>query len=129
VWTKGSCIIGFKRVCEDKSKLTNFEVIINKGLRLSNIKIIIQDIDKSFRPRAYYTEAKAIILGQWKIKDGEVVDHVLRGCFNNGTCVAPNKCACKFGWNGYDCAIPKCHQSCFHNRNCTHPDICTCEKV
>ena len=65
-----------------------------------------------------------IILGQWKIKGGEWVDNVLRGCFNNGTCVAPNKCACKDGWNGYDCVILKCHQSCFHNGHCTHPDIC-----
>lgn len=128
VRTKGSCIIEFKRVCEDKSQLTNFEVLVNKGLRLSNIEIIVQDTDTSFHPKTNYTEAKAIILGQWKIKGGECVDHVLRGCFNNGTCVAPNKCACKDGWNGYDCAILKCHQSCFHNGNCTHPDICACEK-
>ena len=55
VWTKGSCIIEFKRVCEDKSKLTNFEV-----LRLSNIETIVQDTDKSFHPRANYTEAEAL---------------------------------------------------------------------
>ena len=68
VLTTGSCIIEFKNVCEDKSKLTNFEVLINKGLRLSNIEIIVQDTDKYFHPRANYTEAKSIMLGQWKIK-------------------------------------------------------------
>ena len=56
VWTKGSYIIEFKHVCEDKSKLT----IINKGLRLSIIEIIVQDTDKYFHPRANYTEAEAL---------------------------------------------------------------------
>ena len=53
---------------------------------------------------------------------------MIRGCFNNGTCVGPNKCECAEGWMGYDCSVPICNQTCLHNGNCTHPNTCTCEK-
>merc|ERR1712196_707573 len=54
-------------------------------------------------------------------------DHVIRGCYNNGTCVAPNTCECAPGWSGYDCSVPVCEQTCYHNGNCTLPNTCTCE--
>ena len=60
--------------------------------------------------------------------DGQCVDHVIRGCYNNGTCVAPNTCQCSEGWRGFDCSIPICTQVCNHNGNCTLPNVCTCEK-
>jgi len=53
---------------------------------------------------------------------------VVRGCFNNGTCIAPNTCQCAPGWSGTDCSIPVCEQTCLHNGNCTHPNTCTCER-
>jgi hypothetical protein len=56
------------------------------------------------------------------------VDHVIKGCFNNGSCVAPDTCSCAPGWEGHDCLIPICEQACFNNGNCTLPNTCTCEK-
>jgi hypothetical protein len=48
--------------------------------------------------------------GRWFEEGGECVDHVLRGCYNNGTCVAPDTCQCASGWTGFDCSIPVCTQ-------------------
>merc|ERR1719329_902818 len=56
------------------------------------------------------------------------VDQVVRGCANNGTCIAPDVCRCATGWTGNDCQIPLCTQTCMHQGNCTNPDICTCER-
>lgn len=121
-WTKGTCIIEFKRVCEDVNKTFDLE-----GKRLLKGRLV-QDTDKSFRPRVHYDDKKAYPLGLWFQEGGECVDHVVRGCFNNGTCVRPNQCKCTEGWTGSDCTIPICQQTCQHNGNCTHPDTCTCEK-
>jgi hypothetical protein len=68
------------------------------------------------------------MMGEWREAGGECVDQVVRGCFNNGTCVGPNECECTRGWSGNDCSIPLCKQECKYNGNCTLPDICTCEK-
>ena len=83
---------------------------------------------KSFRPRINYNNEKVISIGEWVVEGGECIDHVIRGCYNNGTCVAPETCLCADGWSGYDCTIPICKQKCLHGGNCTHPNICTCEK-
>jgi hypothetical protein len=33
--------------------------------------------------------------GRWTYSaDNECIDYVLRGCYNNGTCIAPDVCAC-----------------------------------
>lgn len=53
---------------------------------------------------------------------------VVRGCLNNGTCVAPNRCQCAPGWTGDKCHIPICEQTCLNGGNCTLPNLCTCEK-
>ena len=49
------------------------------------------------------------------------MDEVLRGCYNNGTCVAPDTCRCADGWSGHDCSVPVCDEPCQHNGNCTMP--------
>lgn len=83
---------------------------------------------QAFRPRTAYNDKREFARGQWLQSNGQCVDHVIRGCFNNGTCIGPNTCQCFEGWKGYDCSIPICKQNCKHNGNCTLPDICTCEK-
>eukprot|EP00957_Ditylum_brightwellii_P046958 3564685-Ditylum_brightwellii.AAC.1 len=73
-WTKGSCIVEFKRVCEDNTKAFDLESG-NSGILFITIAI-----------------------GRWNQRGGECIDHVLRGCYNNGTCVKPNTCECAPGW-------------------------------
>jgi len=83
---------------------------------------------KSFRPRFRYDDEKEYVEGLL-YGNGEVcVDEVIRGCFNNGTCVAPNTCRCSAGWTGQHCEVPICEQTCLHNGNCTLPNVCTCAK-
>ena len=119
-WEYGVCLLQFSRVCPDPSKSLD----ILSGL----LNVEVQDTDHSFRPRINYTDAKVTSIGRWRAAGGECVDHVVRGCFNNGTCVAPDTCACAEGWSGQDCSIPLCSQTCKHHGNCTLPNVCTCER-
>eukprot|EP00937_MAST-01D_sp_MAST-1D-sp2_P007042 g7042.t1 len=99
---------------------------------------LVYDTDASFRARLVYDYGKVHAAqvsagsgakdGRWFQEGGECVDEVIRGCYNNGTCVAPNTCRCADGWMGFDCSVPVCHQECQHNGNCTQPDTCTCER-
>ena len=66
--------------------------------------------------------------GNWLLEENVCVDQVIRGCFNNGTCIGPNKCLCAEGWSGDDCSVPLCETPCFNEGNCTLPNVCTCEK-
>jgi len=120
VWEKGTCIVEFNRTCERGSK----PVDLQSGL--TNVKV--QDTDQSYRPRMTYNFLQEVGNGRWDDTRGECVDHVVRGCFNNGTCIAPNTCQCAPLWTGHDCSIPLCAQTCHHNGNCTLPNTCTCEK-
>jgi hypothetical protein len=150
-WTEGTCIVEFRRVCgsapvvveEDDLGVPEFYVedlaskarafledraydldVSSKTLR----DVDVQDTDFAYRPRIVYDDARAY--GQdsaWSVVGGECVDTVLRGCFNNGTCVAPGACRCARGWEGDDCSVPVCAQACHHHGNCTMPDECTCE--
>lgn len=114
-WIKGNCVVEFERKCND-------DVI-------GAPRVLVQDTDESYRPSITYDDKRALITGRWFASDDEVcVDRVVRGCFNNGTCIAPNTCECSFGWSGTDCSIPVCKQTCLHNGNCTHPNTCTCER-
>jgi len=120
VWEKGTCIVEFNRTCS-KGPLP---VDLQSGLA----GVMVQDTDLSYRPRVGYNYEREWGRGAWDVRDrGECVDHVVRGCFNNGTCVAPNTCACAQGWTGSDCSVPTCAQTCHHNGECTHPNTCTCE--
>jgi hypothetical protein len=119
-WVKGTCITEFRRVCRDRRK--------TQDLNSKAYRVLVQDTDSSYRPRMNYSIWQADGPGRWFQEGGECVDEVVRGCYNNGTCEAPDKCRCAPGWRGYDCSIPICRQTCHHNGNCTLPDTCTCEK-
>ena len=89
-WTKGACIIEFQRVCDDPNKI--------KEVWSISIDSLVQDTDLAFRPRIEYDDKRAYPVGTWSSKGGQCVDHVHRGCFNNGTCIGPNECRCGAGW-------------------------------
>ena len=121
VWEFGRCILQFQRNCTTKTKQLDFE----SGL----LHRVIQDPDIAYRPRVTYNDLRVEgIETRWVAAGGECVDEVHRGCYNNGTCIAPNLCKCQTGWTGTDCRHPVCAQTCQHNGACTHPDTCTCER-
>eukprot|EP00986_Skeletonema_menzelii_P003076 scaffold902_cov146-Skeletonema_menzelii.AAC.1 len=113
-WKKGVCIVEFERRCSGEDKDI----------------VLVQDTNEAFRPVITHDDKRSHVSGgRWfASRDEECVDRVVRGCFNNGTCVAPNKCECSPGWAGQFCSIPLCEQTCLHNGNCTHPNTCTCER-
>eukprot|EP01033_Poteriospumella_lacustris_P007526 gene7527-5412_t len=119
-WEFGVCILEFERNCTTSTK----ELDLESGL----YGVLVQDTDLSYRPRIFYTDEKVIAAGRWDESSGKCVDQVVRGCHNNGTCVAPNTCRCATGWKGSNCNIPICEQDCSHNGNCTSPNVCTCER-
>lgn len=41
-------------------------------------------------------------------------------CWNEGSCVAPDRCSCKDGYGGFDCATPLCR----HRKNSTVSEGC-----
>ncbi len=119
-WEFGICLLEFRRNCSTLSK--TYDLYAKRTGKLT------LDTDISFRPRIYYNDYRVVSKGRWKQAGGVCVDEVVRGCANNGTCVAPDTCQCAKGWAGADCKTPKCTQTCHHNGNCTSPDICTCER-
>ncbi|RLN95529.1 hypothetical protein BBJ28_00007480 [Nothophytophthora sp. Chile5] len=119
VWQKGVCLLEFNRTCTSGELPQDF-VSSQQG-------VLVVDTDASYRPQATYSAQRADRHGFWNASVfGECVDLVVRGCFNNGTCVAPDVCACASDWSGADCTIPLCSQSCLNGGNCTLPDTCTC---
>lgn len=120
-WLHGICIMEFNRSCPgDSSK--EFDLLTVRS------SVYVQDTDVSYRPRVRYNDLQVFRPGRWQAKGGECVDQVIRGCYNNGTCIAPNTCKCSTGWGGSNCNIPQCNITCNHNGNCTGPNQCTCEK-
>ena len=117
-WEKGNCIVEFQRVCDDDS---------SKVEKLWGIpqNVFVQDTDAPFRPRIEYDEKRAYPFGRWKEEGGQYVDHINRGCTNNGTCVGPNVCECAPGFSGEFCTVPVCDPPC-RNGNCTAPNTCSC---
>uniref|UniRef100_K3X6C8 EGF-like domain-containing protein n=1 Tax=Globisporangium ultimum (strain ATCC 200006 / CBS 805.95 / DAOM BR144) TaxID=431595 RepID=K3X6C8_GLOUD len=124
-WQKGKCLVEFQRTCPGAA-VSRLPMDLVSGQR----GVIVVDTDASYRPQAQYTFARITRRGFWNasLVGGECVDHVVRGCFNNGTCVAPDVCVCATGWTGFDCTTPICAQRCLHNGNCTLPNRCTCER-
>eukprot|EP01038_Epipyxis_sp_PR26KG_P004469 gene4469-6320_t len=120
-WEFGVCIMEFYRNCSsDKTKQLDLESDL--------YDVYVQDTDLAFRPRVFYDDQRVTQRGRWKQSTGECVDEVIRGCFNNGTCVAPNTCRCAKGWSGSDCSQALCKTKCLHKGLCTFPDTCTCER-
>ncbi|GAB9469746.1 hypothetical protein Gpo141_00007014 [Globisporangium polare] len=122
-WQKGKCLVEFSRTCPASSSVLPVDLVTG----LSGVLVV--DTDASYRPQVVYSIARAARKGFWNASlfGGECVDQVVRGCFNNGTCVAPDTCQCASGWSGSDCTIPICEQQCLHNGNCTLSNRCTCE--
>ena len=121
VWQFGVCIMEFQRNCSDKTK----EFDINSQM----YSRIVQDTDLAYRPRLSYNDQTVVGSSTyWRELGGECIDLVKRGCFNNGTCVAPDVCECPYGWTGHNCNKPLCETTCFHGGNCTQPNKCTCER-
>jgi hypothetical protein len=119
-WTYGLCLLEFYRNCSSSSK--------SYDLGSNRYEVPVQDTDLAYRPRIRYDDLRVYPLGRWKEVGGKCVDQVIRGCYNNGTCIAPNTCRCASGWTGSSCTIPVCRLPCLHNGNCTGPDQCTCER-
>ena len=120
-WQYGICVMEFERNCTSKEK----QFDINSGLN----DRIVQDTDLAYRPRTSYNDMAVVGSSTyWEETGGECIDQVIRGCYNNGTCVAPDTCRCAPGWSGFDCTVPLCDQTCLHNGNCTAPNVCTCER-
>ncbi|OWZ23365.1 hypothetical protein PHMEG_0001774 [Phytophthora megakarya] len=118
-WQKGVCLLEFNRTCSSGLHATD--------LLTGEQNILVVDTDASYRPQVTYTAQDAVRKGFWNSTEfGDCVDLVVRGCFNNGTCVAPNVCECAAGWTGTDCSIPVCTQTCMNGGNCTLPNTCTC---
>lgn len=120
VWVKGVCTVEFQRMCPGEA---------GKAARLFGglNATVTEDTEDTFAPVVTYGTYAVDAVGRWDAAGGECVDHVLRGCFNNGTCVAPGQCQCAPGWSGHDCKTPVCEQACLHGGNCTAPNTCTCE--
>lgn len=122
-WLKGRCTPEFERICPDDA---------DKVARLWGDAVAAEgpttDTNHTFFPRVSHSIFRAFARGRWRPAGGECVDHVLRGCYNNGTCVAPDTCRCAQGWTGPACLTPVCSAPCRNGGNCTLPDTCTCEK-
>ena len=119
-WQYGICIIEFNRNCSDRQK--EFDIYSGR------YHVHVQDTDLAYRPRVFYNDLRVLSKGRWTETGGHCVDQVVRGCYNNGTCIAPNVCRCAQNWTGIDCTTPICSQTCHHHGNCTGPNECTCER-
>ena len=96
--------------------------------RTMRVGLPVLDTDDAFRARVTHTAKHTSAVGRWEAAGGECTDVVYRGCYNNGTCVAPGVCACSRGWMGHNCTTPICEKPCLNGGRCTLPDTCTCEK-
>lgn len=82
----------------------------------------VDDTFLAFFPRVSYNDSTVMSVGRWyeqqpqqqsggPSSSAECVDQVQLGCFNGGTCVAPDTCRCAPGWEGDDCSLPICYQT------------------
>ncbi len=126
-WQPGVCLLEFERRCFDEN---NNPVSPSIDLASGLAEVRVLDPDLSYRARVAYDNWKETSLGRWIIEDDGItcIDAVLRGCKNNGTCVAPDTCECHDGWSGTDCSITICPNGCYNGGACTLPGICTCAK-
>ena len=138
-WTKGKCTVEYARHCPgDPSKAMDVRTLV--------FPATVENTSAAFSAVVEHTVKRTLSVGEWRSAGGECVDRVLRGCYNNGTCVGPNQCQCAPGWTGSDCSVPVCDQSCSRSEeeqpvedsnqlpqftkgtgNCSLPNTCTCE--
>jgi hypothetical protein len=87
----------------------------------------VDDTFAAFGPRATYNDSAVASSGGWWTQapggSAECVDAVRLGCFNGGTCVAPDTCACAPGWTGVDCSLPLCAQATGAVTTSASPDV------
>jgi LCCL domain len=97
-----------------------FELYYNRSCPASRRKMVdlrslitapVDDPQRAFEARVTYDNKSVTAVGRWEEADGECIDQVLLGCFNEGTCMAPNTCKCAEGWEGDDCSVPICWQA------------------
>ena len=132
-WQAGLCIIEFRRNCSYSGATSSATEQAARLVKLYDMNLkryggSVMDPDVSYRPRISFNDFVVKHQGRWVEMGGECRDEVIRGCYNNGTCVGPNQCICAKGWVGSDCTTPLCSVPCQHNGNCTFPDTCTCER-
>lgn len=83
LWEKGQCYQLYNRSCPtDLSKMMD--------LRDMTPFTPVNDTLHAFGPRTRYDNKTTYSVGRWFEEGGACIDDVLKGCFNNGTCVAPN---------------------------------------
>jgi hypothetical protein len=99
-----NCIPTFNRTCPSDVNKTRDLATFLYGVPTPNTT-------HSFLPRVLYSDKRVTADGRWEVPGGECIDEVLLGCFNGGTCVAPNQCKCAPGWQGHDCSLPICEQT------------------
>jgi hypothetical protein len=127
-WQKGVCTTKFERVCTDPALLgTQFapSAVSNHWDSTPT-----NDTDMTFRARVTDHVYNLASWGRWWTADpsSTCIDEVVGGCFNNGTCTAPDTCLCAPGWTGSNCKTPMCDQTCHNHGLCTIPNTCTCMK-
>lgn len=80
---KGSCDMLYKRTCPgDRTK----QVSLITGSAVDPVS----DIEAAYAPRVIYTNTYVFASGRWSEIGGECIDQVDNGCYNNGTCTAPD---------------------------------------
>lgn len=70
---------------------------------------------------------------QWETGK-RIIGEGIFACYNSGSCIAPDTCTCKDGYDGFDCQTPLCrHQQldgtvvgCLNGGICVNKDTCDC---
>jgi hypothetical protein len=95
-WQYGVCPPRYNRTCVRPAYFNK-----TRDMRTGIVNGIVDDPDLAFRPAEIFNEYTVVAQGRWSEVGGECIDYVLDGCFNNGTCVAPDTvsralavCAC-----------------------------------
>ena len=83
VWQKGRCQALYNRTC-------SIPGLWKKRDLRTQLSGLVDNTDAAYRARISYDYLRVTADGRWFERDGECIDEVQQGCFNNGTCVAPN---------------------------------------
>jgi len=64
----------------------------------------VQPRDGNTQPWYYALDRQVALVELRRVAQGSYA------CANGGKCVAPDVCACAYGWIGFDCRVPVCEQ-------------------